>query len=176
MKPVLLVIAHKGFQPMEYFVTREVLEAAGIEVKTASDGVDTAFSSITADKAAIYVTLDDVVVDNFSGVFFIGGPGAWEFLNNKKSYHIIREATEKCQAWGAICISPRILAAAGVLKGRRVTGWNDDSELEEILSDAKAEYVHEPVVVDGNLITADGPTAAGEFGQAIVELLNIKQR
>lgn len=174
MKPVLLVIAHKGFQPMEYFVTKEVVEAAGIEVKTASDGVGTAFSSITADKALINITLDDVVVDNFSGVFFIGGPGAWEFLNNKKSYRIIREAAEKCQVWGAICISPRILAAAGVLKGRRVTGWNDDSELEEILFEAKAEYVHESVVVDGNLITADGPAAASEFGQAIVELLNTK--
>ena len=35
MKSVLLVIAHKGFQPMEYFVTKEVLEAAGTSYEKA---------------------------------------------------------------------------------------------------------------------------------------------
>ena len=39
------------------------------------------------------------------------------------------------------------------------------------LADAGAEYVKKSVVVDGNLITADGPEAAKEFGEQIAYLL-----
>ena len=65
----------------------------------------------------------------------------------------------------------KILAHAGVLDGRRVTGWDDDHKLAGILKDAGAEYVHVDVVVDRNIITATGPTVAKEFGQAIIETL-----
>ncbi|MDR2428837.1 MAG: hypothetical protein LBD62_03420 [Candidatus Margulisbacteria bacterium] len=32
-------------------------------------------------------------------------------------------------------------------------------------------YVNKPVVVSGNVITADGPAAAEEFGKAMVKYL-----
>lgn len=171
MKPILLVIAHEDFQPMEYSAPKRMLLASGFEVKTASDLLGTAISAIDQEEVRVDVVLEDVVVSDYDGIFFIGGPGALEFLNNEKSYRVIREAAKECKVWGAICISPRILAAAGVLKGRKVTGWDDDNELVGILSGVGAEYIREPVVVDGNLITASGPAVAEEFGREIVRVL-----
>jgi protease I len=171
MKPVLLVIAHEDFQPVECITPKKVLLAAGLEVKIASDLSGEAVAAMTREKVMVDVTLDEVNVGDYDGIFFMGGPGALKFLNNEKTYKIIREAAKVCKAWGAICISPRILAAAGVLGGRRVTGWDGDNGLARILSDAGAEYVGGPVVADGSLITADGPAAAEEFGKRIVELL-----
>lgn len=171
MKPVLLVIAHEDFQPMEYTEPKRVLLAAGLEAKTASDLLGVAIAAMTREEVKVDVVLDEVVVSDYDGIFFMGGPGALKFLNNEKAYQVIRKAAKECKAWGAICISPRILAAAGVLRGRRVTGWDGDGDLAEILLDAGAKYVEEPVVVDGNLITANGPAAAEEFGRKIAELL-----
>ncbi len=171
MKPILLVIAHEGFQPVEYDVPKRALLTSGFEVKTASDLLGTAISAIDQEEAEVDLTLDSVAVSDYDGIFFIGGPGALEFLNNEKSYRVIQEAAKECKVWGAICISPRILAEAGVLKGRKATGWDDDGELVGILSGVGAEYIKEPVVVDGNLITASGPAAAEEFGREIVRVL-----
>jgi putative intracellular protease/amidase len=37
-----------------------------------------------------------------------------------------------------------------------------------------ANYVKEPVVVDGNVVTADGPMSAGRFGSEISSMLKGK--
>jgi len=172
MKPILLVVAHEGFQPLEYSVPKNILSAADFEVKTASDLEGVAISAINQTAVKVDLALKNVVVSDYEGIFFIGGPRALEFLDNETSYWVIRETAKTSRVWGAICISPRILVAAGVLSGKKVTGWDGDGELADILKKADAIYVPSPVVIDGNLITANGPAAAEEFGQAIVKLLN----
>lgn len=171
MKKILLVIAHHGFQPKEYGETKRVLTAAGVRVDTASDQSGTAISSITHEEVKVDIVLEDVKVANYDGLFFIGGPGALEHLDNEKSHRIIREAARNGKIFGAICISPRILARAGVLNGQKATGWNDDGGLVDILEQAGAVYVCEPIVVDGKLVTGWGPDAAKEFGQAILTVI-----
>ncbi len=168
---MLLIIAHKGFQPIEYGITRQWLEEAGIKVITASDQSGTA---IAADNGEVKVdlVLEEVNVNDYDGIFFIGGSGAIEHLDNDRSYRIIHQVDRAHgKIYGAICISTRILAHAGVLEGRRVTGWDGDHKLDGILRDAGAEYVNMDVVVDRTIITAIGPKVAKEFGQAIIETL-----
>lgn len=170
MKKVLLIIAHNGFQPIEYGVAKNVLQAVGIQVMTASNLPGPAISSAN-EQVLVDIVLDDVKVADYNGIFFIGGPGALENLDNEKSYRVIREAAGSGKIWGAICISPRILATAGVLKNEKVTGWDSDGELAGILEKVGAEYVREPVVADGNLITGNGPAAAEEWGQKIAKAI-----
>lgn len=170
MKKVLLIIAHTGFQPVEYGGTKKALSAGGLEVVTGSNVPGPAISK-TGEEQMIEVTLNEVKTENYDGIFFIGGPGALDNLNNDESYRIIHEIVESEKPWGAICIAPRILAEAGVLDGKKVTGWNGDGELPEILEEAGAMYVPEHVVMDRNLITADGPESAEEFGKAILSKL-----
>ena len=60
-------------------------------------------------------------------------------------------------------------ASAGVLKGRTMTctpGIKDD------VMNAGAHYVDEPVVVDGNLVTARRPPDLPAYGAALVEALS----
>ncbi len=72
---------------------------------------------------------------------------------------------------GAICIAPTILAYAGVLEGKKATVWNQDGKQAEILTKNGAEFVDELVVVDGKIVTANGPPAAEAFGKKILEML-----
>ena len=80
---------------------------------------------------------------------------------------------EKQKILAAICIAPAILAKAGVLEGKNATVWSSvlDKGPIKILEENGANYVEKDVVVDGNIITANGPQAASEFGRKIVEIL-----
>ena len=72
----------------------------------------------------------------------------------------------------AICIAPVTLANSGVLKGKKGTVWtNEESKIEQKLIDKGVNYTGKTVEIDGNIITANGPEAAEEFGKAIVNAL-----
>ena len=75
---------------------------------------------------------------------------------------------------GAICIAPRILAKAGVLKNVHATGWDGDGELQRVFDTYGVIRVEESVVMDGVVVTAHGPAAARDFGKKIIEVLRKK--
>ena len=162
MKKIILVIASEGYQPHEYGATKKVLEESGFEVITASDKAGVVDNNIV---------LSELDVNNYDGLFFIGGPGALGHLDNEISYNLLRKYQEVGKPYGAICISPRILAKAGVLENKKATGWDGDDKLSEVFEKFSVEYVRENIVVDNNIVTANGPEAAEGFGKAIVEVL-----
>lgn len=171
MKKVLLVIAFQGYQPIEYTEPKNILLASGHEVVTASDELGIATTNNNEYNTKVDLKIEDINVDNFVGLFFIGGPGALEHLDNKKTYQLLQKWQTTGKPYGAICISPRILARARVLKNKKATGWNNDGELEKIFTQSEVRYIPESVVIDGNIITADGPMSATKFGEEILKLL-----
>lgn len=169
--PILFVIAHTDFQPIEFNNSQEEVKRAGYHVVVASDQSGEAVASDKKTRVKVDVVLSQVKVADYAGIFIIGGPGALEHLDGADTHRIIKEIAAKKKPFGAICISTRILAHAGVLKGKKATGWDGDKLLEGILKKAGALYQTQPVVIDETLITATGPDAAHEFGKAIVSLL-----
>lgn len=167
---ILFVVSHQGYQPVEYSVPKKLLEQAGFRVVTASNqpGIATATDESTTP---VDLLVQDALSTDYDGIFFIGGSGALENLDNQTSYQLIANAIEQKKVVGAICISTRILAAAKVLKGKRATGWNGDNALGGIYKEYDVQYVPKDVVVDGTIITATGPAVAREFGEQIITLL-----
>lgn len=170
MKKVALVIAHNGYQAHEYHQTKQALEAAGIAVVTVSDDADRA-TAHDGSQAHIDCTIDDLVVRHYNGIFLIGGPKALEHLDTPLMHQKLAEVYAIGSAYGAICISPRILAKANILRGKKATGWNNDHALLPIFNMHGVTFVDQPVVIDGNVVTANGPAAASAFGAAIASVL-----
>jgi len=168
---ILLIVAHEGYQPIEYKETKRILEEGEFTVVTASNKSGAATDS-EGEKTKINLTLPQVKVTDYDGIFFIGGPGALEHLDTKESYRIIKEAAQKHMPLGAICIATRILAKANALTRKRATGWNGDNELEKFYATYDVIYLPEPVVVTENIITASGPAAVKIFGQEIISLIH----
>ena len=81
---ILLIIASQGFQHIEYSDTKKVIEDAGFSIITASDKAGTATAK-NGTTASVDLTLDHVIANNYAGIFFIGGPGALEHLDNNTS-------------------------------------------------------------------------------------------
>jgi len=172
-KKVAIAIAFENFKDEEYFVTRQVLEAAGRKVITVSNKMGTA-QGVSGGQTPVDLSLDELKVEDYDGLVFIGGPGCLENLDQPVSYQIARETVKQDKILGAICISPVILAKAGLLKDRKATVWSVslDKSPVKILQDGGANYQEQPVVIDGKIITGNGPAVAREFGQAIVRLLS----
>lgn len=170
-KKVLLLVAQEGFQSKEYFDTRKTLEQAGIEVVTAAPSHTTAVSHIN-EEVMPDLDLKSVRIPDYNGIFAVGGSGALKHLDNEETVRIFKEvAQSKGYPYGAICISPRILARAGVLQGKRATGWDEDGALQEIFDAHGVTYIKEPVVVDGSVITANGPSVAHDFANTIARVV-----
>ena len=167
-RKVLMIIAPENFRDEELLHTKEELKRAGIEVTVASTKVAETRGMLGA-RVMPDIKLDQVKVDDYDGIVFVGGSGSAVYFKDNRAISIASEAQKKGKKVGAICIAPVILANAGLLRGKRATVF--PGEYEKMIVSKGAVYTGKPVEVDGDIITADGPTSAREFGRAIAKSL-----
>jgi len=168
---VLFVIANNNFQDTEFSVPYEMVIAEGYEAIVAS-GKKGLCRGVFGKEVTSDYSLSEVVGDEFDLVIFIGGGGALEqYLGDTQYLSIAKNAKNI----GAICIAPMIISDAGILKDKRFTCWDDGSrtQINYIIKNG-GTYVGGSVVVDGNIVTANGPDAAEEFGMKIIEGINAR--
>ena len=94
-----------------------------------------------------------------------------QYQHDVQAHLTAQEAVNRKKVLAAICIAPTILAKAGVLDGKRATVWNKEGNNSKILENHGAIFTDEMVIVDGKIITANGPDAAEGFAIKIVEML-----
>jgi protease I len=169
MPSALLIIARQGFQDIELAGTRKGLLDAGFEVILASTEAGECTGKFGGKEMA-KIALKDVNVAEYDRIGYIGGPGAHTLKEDGEARRIAQDTVKAGKPLGAICIAPTILAAAGVLQGKKATVWNEDGEQKGFLESHGAAYTGEPVTVDGLIVTGNGPEAAEEFGRVFAGL------
>lgn len=169
-KKVLIVIAPKEFRDEELAQPKQVLEAAGAEVRVASTAPGPCTGMLGA-KVTPDVALSQATAKDYDAVVVVGGMGSPKHLWNDPSLHsLLKDAQLAGKVIGGICLSGAALAKAGVLEGKRATVWRTPESLAE-MEKGKAKTMNEPVVVDGKIVTANGPEAAKDFGKEIARAL-----
>ncbi len=167
-KKVVMIIAPRDFRDEEFLVPKDVLEKAGVDVKVASTTKGKAKGALGAI-VDVGITVDDIDPANYDAVVIIGGSGSQTYLwDNKKVQEIVKKAGNLGKTVSAICISPVVLARAGLLSGKKATVFRNNETISE-LKKAGANISGAPVEVDGKIITARGPEAAIEFGRKILD-------
>jgi len=167
-KKTLIIIAFQGFRDEEYAEPKQVLEQAGVKVTTASSHIGTATGKLGL-KTKVDITLDQVKVNDYDAVIFVGGPGSYDYFTNQTVLKIAQDAVLQDKVLGGICAAAGILALAGVLKGKKATSF---SGVADILKQNGALYTAHPgYEVDGKIVTADGPGNAKKFGEGIAKLV-----
>ncbi len=172
-KKILMVVAFKDFRDEEYFVPKEILEKNGFTVETISSQIGLAVG-VEGGEVEITKTAKEIETKDYEGVIFIGGPGMTKELDNLDFQKLAQDFYQENKLVSAICIAPALLAKAKLLENKRATIWSTplDKSAIKILKENNAIYVDQPVVLDGKIITANGPLAAQEFGQAIVNFFS----
>lgn len=175
-KKMLIVIAPENFRDEELFEPLGVLEKNGIEYEIISTDKGR-FRGMLGGYATATETISGVLqlleggkgMKHYGGLMIVGGSGSKDYLwGNEELYAIVGQFDEAKLPIGAICLSPVVLARAGVIAGRHATVWPDKEAIRE-MEKHKAIYEDKPFVSDGRFITANGPAAATEFGKRMAE-------
>ncbi|MDD5760710.1 MAG: DJ-1/PfpI family protein [Candidatus Pacebacteria bacterium] len=171
-KKILIVVAFDGFKDEEYFVPKEVFEQAGFIVETTSFKKGVA-RGVDGGEAIIEVEAEKIQAKDYEAVIFCGGGGMAEELDNKIFQKLAKDFYKEDKLVAAICVAPALLAKAGILEGKEATVWSSplDKNYIQIIKENGGVYVDKPVVISGNVVTANGPDAAKDFGKTIVNQL-----
>jgi protease I len=169
-KKVLMIIAQKDFRDEEFREPKAILEKKGIKVTVASTAAGTAVGMFGM-QVIPDATVDNVNISEFDAVVVVGGSGSQTYLwDDLRVHKIVQSLHKRGGLVAAICISPVVLAKAGLLRGKKATVFRTATTLNE-LKKVGALISDAPVMVDGKIITGKGPEAAREFGQKIADSL-----
>lgn len=166
-KKVVMIIASHDFRDEELFKPRDLFLERGMKVILASSSLKTA-RGMLGGTAQPDILIKEVKVEEFDAIVFVGGMGSSEYWEDPVAREIVKKAVALNKIIGAICIAPVTLANAFILEGKKATVFS--SEINK-LKNKGAIYTGKNVEVDGNIITANGPQAAEEFGKAIIQSL-----
>jgi transcriptional regulator GlxA family with amidase domain len=169
----VVVLAFEGVQsldvtgPVEAFsiATRYFGGEYAIELVTPDGGPARASSglSLNADRAAADVRgpIGTLVV--------AGGEGALRTAKDEPTRGWVRDAAARSERVASVCTGAFILAAAGLLEGRRATThWDSCQRLAERHPQITVES--DPIFVrDGNVLTSAGVTAGIDLALALIE-------
>ncbi len=168
--PRVLLPLTDGFEDLEAVSVIDILRRAGIEVVTAG-----MMGNIVRSKHGVKFQTDERLIDlenfdKFDSLILVSCEETVETLaRNQRLVRVIDGFAKKGKLLGAICAAPMILAKQGLLKDKKAA---IHPGLEKNLDKPRGDKV----VVDGNIITSQGPGTATAFALKIVELLAGRQK
>ncbi len=169
MATVLLPLA-EGFEEVEAVGLIDVMRRGGIDVRIVYIDEKLDHGKVVTGANGIGVkadtSIENIVFDDFDMMVLPGGwDGTYALAEDKRILELLQAFKEK-KVVGAMCAAPYVLKKAGVL-GNVYTcypGAKDEIDHPGYRDDRK-------VVIDGNVMTSQGPGTAVCFGLAIVERL-----
>lgn len=167
MAKVLVPLA-AGCEELEAVTIIDLLRRAGVEVVTA--GLQPGIVKASRGTQLVPDTiLDSVLRDEFDMVVLPGGmPGAQHLKEDRRVQALLKRLAAEGKYTAAICAAPMALAEAGLLSGRKATGY--PGMLEKLgLPDIVLQ--NQAVVKDGKVITSRGPGTAMDFALELIETL-----
>ncbi len=153
-----------GFEEVEGLAPVDILRRGGVDIKTVSvtgsEFVQTSHG-VTVKADLLFEKAD------LSGADMLLLPGGMPGATNLNAHDGVKAAlkrqAEAGRRIGAICAGPMVLGGLGLLRGRKATCYPGFEKYLE-----GAEYTPELFVVDGNIITGEGPAATLPYAYKIL--------
>lgn len=165
-KNVAVVLA-ANFEDVEATSPIEALEGAGARVTV----IGTTTGEITGKKGEVLTattTFNGTEPSSYDMLVIPGGGSPENLRIDDDAVRWTRTFMESGKPVAAICHGAQLLISAGTLPGRTLTAVN---KIRDDVTNAGGQYVDEPLVVDGNLITSRVPGDLPQFNDALVAAL-----
>lgn len=167
MATVLIPLA-QGCEELEAVTIIDLLRRAGIEVVTA--GLDN--HPVRASRGVVLIpdtSLDEALKRDYEMVVLPGGAQGAEQLNRDPRVHdLLIKMAANGKFTAAICAAPKVLGAAGLLRGKRATGYPG---ILRAMNFTEVTVTEDALVQDGKVITSRGPGTAMDFALALIKSL-----
>ena len=166
-KGTVLILVGPEYEDLELWYPKLRLEEAGYETRLAGIG-EAAYRGKHGYPCPVDGHVRNFAADDLVGLL---APGGWAPDKLRRDADVlvrVREVHEAGKMVATICHGPWILISAGIVRGRTLTstvGIRDD------VVNAGAKWVDEPVVIDGNIVSARVPKDLPVFGAAMVAVL-----
>lgn len=165
----IAILVEEDFEDSELVEPLRAMKGAGGMVTIVGSSSKDSYSgkrgSTTVD---VDTTADTVKPEDFDAVIIPGGYAPDKMRLHSSMIELVKRAHDAGKVVAAICHGPQLLISADLVRGRRVTSW---PSVAIDLKNAGAEWVDEPVVRDGNLITSRKPADLPRFNKAIIEAI-----
>lgn len=167
-KKVALFIEN-GSEELEFIAPLDIMRRANLEVDLISANNEDFITSSHNVKIIADKKINEVnnILDYDAIVIPGGMPGSTLLRDNKKIIEFYQTMYNSGKLVAAICATPIVLSAAGITDDKEVTsypGFDKEINYKNYNSD-------KAVVIDKNVITAQGPAVAILFGYEIVNYL-----
>ncbi len=160
-----------NFEEIEALAVVDILRRGGVDVSLVSVTGHKQIVGAHGIKVTADILFEDADYDTCEMIVLPGGSG----FVTLRAHDGLGEKIQAFAAAGkwvsAICASPAVLAARGVLDGKKATIY---AGMEDLLTGAI--YSPERVVIDGNIITSKGPCTALDFGYTLLGLLKGQEK
>ncbi|MGA3100330.1 MAG: DJ-1/PfpI family protein [Terracidiphilus sp.] len=164
----LLLLAGDFVEDYEIMVPFQALQMVGHTVhavcpgKKKGDQIRTAIHDFEGDQTytekrghnfTLNATFDEVDPSQYDGLVIPGGRAPEYLRLNPKVLDLIRHFAKANKPIAALCHGPQLLAAAGVIKGRKLNAYPACAPEVELAGGTYVSVDMTDAVVDGNLVT-----------------------
>ncbi len=153
-----------GFEEIEALAVVDILRRGGVNIKTVSimqrEWVETSHGvTLKAD-----LVFEDADFSDADLLLLPGGmPGSLHLKNHEGLKEVLLAHAKAGKRVGAICAAPMVLAAHGLLDGKKATCYPGFEKYLE-----NAEYTAQLVQEDGNITTGEGPAATLPYAYTLL--------
>jgi protease I len=188
MKKILFLTGDFA-EDYETMVPFQMLQMVGFEVHAVCPGkkkgetVKTAIHDFEGDQTysekrghnfQLTYAFDEVNTADYEGLVIAGGRAPEYLRLNEKVIGMVKYFMENNKPVAAICHAPQILAAAGVLKGRRLTAYPAVGPEVTLAGGLFVPVAASEAVTDGNLVTSPAWPGHPQFIGAFLKVLGVK--
>lgn len=167
-KRKILIMVEELYNDREFWYPYYRLLEEGCRVQVVSPVAGKLYKGAAGIMAKSDLAADQVNPADYDGLVIPGGYAPDHMRRHPAMVGLVREMAQGGKVVAAICHAGWMLASAGVLKGRRVTGF---FAIKDDLVNAGADFVDQDAVVDGKLITSRTPDDLPAFLKAIIAAL-----
>ena len=182
----LLLLAGDFVEDYEIMVPFQALQMVGHTVdavcpgKKKGDIVRTAIHDFEGDQTysekrghnfTLNATFDEIDPAQYDGLVIPGGRAPEYLRMNPKVLDIVRYFSKADKPIAALCHGPQLLAAAGVIKGRRLNSYPACAPEVELAGGTFVPVDFSEAVVDGKLVTGPAWTAHPKWLARFLEVL-----
>jgi protease I len=182
----LLLLAGDFVEDYEIMVPFQALQMVGHTVDAVCPGkkkgetVRTAIHDFEGDQTytekrghnfTLNATFDEIDPARYDGLVIPGGRAPEYLRLNAKVLAVVRHFAKAQKPIAALCHGPQLLAAAGVLKGRKVNAYPACAPEVELAGGTYVKVEMTDAVVDGNLVTGPAWPAHPQWLARFLEVL-----
>jgi len=179
MKKVLLLLAN-GFETFEASVFIDVIGWNLVEgdnsTKLFTCGLKKEIKSSFNQRFIVDYLIDEIDINSFDALAIPGGFEIYGFYNDAysdKFLDLIRTFKSNNKIIASICVGALPIGKSGVLKNKNGTVHNSAIR-REALKEFGVNVIHQPIVVDDNVITSWNPSTAIDVALLLLENLTTK--